>query len=73
MAKPISKEHQLFGNRIKELRTQEGITQEDLAFKTGVDRSYMGFVERGERNPTLGKIIKIAKTLGVKARDLFSF
>ena len=73
MAKPISKEHQLFGNRIKELRTQEGITQEDLAFKTGVDRSYMGFVERGERNPTLGKIIKIAKTLGVKVRDLFSF
>ena len=73
MAKPISKEHQLFGNRIKELRTQEGITQEDLAFKTGVDRSYMGFVERGERNPILGKIIKIAKTLGVKVRDLFSF
>ena len=73
MAKPISKEHQLFGNRIKELRTQEGITQEDLAFKTGVDRSYMGFVERGERNSILGKIIKIAKTLGVKVRDLFSF
>jgi len=73
MAKPISKEHQLFGNRIKELRTQEGITQEDLAFKTGVDRSYMGFVERGERNPTLGKIIKIAKVLEVKVRDLFSF
>jgi len=71
MAKPISKEHQLFGNRIKELRTQEGITQEDLAFKIGVDRSYMGFVERGERNPTLSKIAKIAKTLNISLSELF--
>lgn len=39
------------------------MTQEQLADVIGVDRSYMGFVERGERNPTLDKIIKIAKAL----------
>jgi transcriptional regulator with XRE-family HTH domain len=73
MAKPISREHKLFGLEVKKLRAEKDITQEDLAFKVGVDRSYMGFVERGERNPTLGKIIKIAKALGIKTKDLFSF
>lgn len=63
----------MFGLRVKELRIEKGITQEDLAFKIGVDRSYMGFVERGERNPTLGKIMKIAEVLKIKVRDLFSF
>lgn len=47
------------------------MTQEDLAFKIGVDRSYMGFVERGERNPTFAKIIKIAKVLNTSLSELF--
>lgn len=71
MAKSTSRVHKLFGQRIKELRIEKGITQEDLAFKIGVDRSYMGFVERGERNPTLGKIVKITKVLGISLSDLF--
>ena len=61
MAKTVSEFHKKFGEKIKELRSKKGISQEKLAFDIGVDRSYMGFIERGERNPTLSKIRKIAK------------
>ena len=47
------------------------MTQEDLAFKVGVDRSYMGFLERGEKNPTLKNIVKIADALNVTLSELF--
>ena len=47
------------------------MTQEDLADAIGVDRSYMGFIERGQRNPTLDKITKIAKALKIKSGELF--
>ncbi len=47
------------------------MTQEDLAFKAEVDRSYMGFLERGERNPTLAKLIKISQSLKVSLSELF--
>jgi len=67
----LSKTHRLLGLRIRRLRQERGMTQEDLAFKIGVDRSYMGFVERGERNPTLDKIDKIARVLKVKLNILF--
>lgn len=65
--------HVKFGLRIQELRKQRGMTQEDLAYKVGVDRSYMGFIERGEKNATLDKIIKIAKALNISVKDLFDF
>lgn len=65
--------HREFGNKIQQLRKQRGLSQEDLAFKVGVDRSYMGFIERGEKNATLDKIIKIAKAFNIKVKDLFDF
>lgn len=68
----LSPAHKAFGNRVKELRTNRGMTQEALADAVNVDRSYMGFVERGERNPTLEKIIKIAEALKVKPSDLLT-
>lgn len=74
MAKSISKLHQKFGLKIKKLReVNNKQSQEDLAFKIGVDRSYLGFVERGERNPTLDKIDKIAKAFKIPIKDLFDF
>jgi transcriptional regulator with XRE-family HTH domain len=66
-----SRTHLNFGKRIKELRSKRGMTQEALADAIGVDRSYMGFVERGERNPTLDKIARIAKALKVSLSTLF--
>ncbi|RJQ35785.1 XRE family transcriptional regulator [Candidatus Microgenomates bacterium] len=67
----ISTTHKKLGERIKELRKKLNMTQEDLAFKVGVDRSYMGFVERGEKNPTLDKLIKISQSLKVSLSELF--
>lgn len=67
----ISATHKRLGQRIKRLRKEKGMTQEDLAFKVDVDRSYMGFVERGEKNPTLDKLIKIAQSLNISLPELF--
>ena len=60
-----------FGARVRMLRRQAGFSQEDFALEIGLDRTYMGGVERGERNLALLNIRKIAKGLGVKERDLF--
>lgn len=70
--KALSKVHKDFGERIKQLRRTRDMSQEDLADAVGIDRSYMGFVERGERNPTLSKIAQIAKALKTSIADLFS-
>jgi len=67
----VSLIHVKFGKRIQELRKKKGFTQEDLADLIDVDRSYMGFVERGERNPTLDKLIKIAQALKITLSKLF--
>lgn len=59
---------------MRELRLQKGITSQiALANKTGLDRTYIGGVERGERNIGLKNIEKIAKTIGVNIKDLFDF
>lgn len=71
MAEPKSLIHKKLGERIKILRKERGLTQEDLADLLDVDRSYMGFVERGERNPTLDKIIKISEAFKISLSELF--
>jgi transcriptional regulator with XRE-family HTH domain len=55
----------LVGMRIRELRLARGISQEALADEAGVHRTYMGSVERGERNISLENIVKIARALKV--------
>lgn len=63
-----------FGKRVQELRQNKGITsQMDLANKAKLDRTYIGGVERGERNIALVNIEKIAKALGVNIEELFKF
>lgn len=54
-----------FGEKIRQLRTRMGWSQEELAHKSQLDRSYIGGVERGERNISLLNIHKIAKALNV--------
>jgi transcriptional regulator with XRE-family HTH domain len=49
-----------------------GLSQEDLADRAGLDRSYIGGIERGERNPTLSVIEKIAEALNLSLAELFS-
>ena len=59
------------GKRLKKLREQKGWSQEEFAAKCGVHRTYMGSVERGERNVAVLNLRKIAAALGVKVGDLF--
>jgi transcriptional regulator with XRE-family HTH domain len=61
-----------FGGRVRELRQSKGLSQEELAFKAGMHRTYLGGIERGERNPALKNIAAIADALGVSLSDLFS-
>lgn len=52
-----------FGAAVRELRTADGIAQEALAYRAGIDRSHMGKIERGQHMPNLALLFKIAKAL----------
>lgn len=59
------------GENIRELRKTKGFSQEGFADEAGLDRTYMGGVERGERNLATLNLIRIAVALGVEVGDLF--
>lgn len=61
-----------FGKRVREIRKSKNLSQEELAALAGIDRSYMGHIERGEKNITLTKIYQISDALGVSAVQLLS-
>lgn len=60
-----------FGMRVKILRKSKGISQEFLAERAQLDRTYIGGIERGERNVSLINIEKIAKALDIEIDELF--
>ena len=75
MAKPSpsysgTKELIALGLAIKELRLNLELSQEALAFEAGIDRSYIGGIERGEHNLALVNLMKISQTLGVTSSEL---
>lgn len=59
-----------FGERVREERLKQSLSQEGLAEKAGVHRTYIGMIERAEKNITLTNIEKIAKALGVAIENL---
>lgn len=61
------------GQRVNQLRLKKGMTQEDLALEAGLNRAYIGYIERGERNPSTDTVAKIAKVLKVSLDELFKF
>ena len=60
-----------FGKRLAEIRREKGLTQEQLAELVDVHRTYIGFIEQGKRNPSIGNINKISKVLKVRLSELF--
>lgn len=60
-----------FGNRIKTLRKEKGLSQEAFASLANIDRSYMGHIERGSKNVTLTKIYQIVDALEISPQVLF--
>lgn len=62
----------LFGEKLRELRLATGFSQEELAHRAGVDRTYVSSCERGRRNLTLEAIVKFASALEVRPSVLLS-
>lgn len=62
-----------FGNRIRAIRKEKNLSQEGLAALANIDRSYMGHIERGEKNITLTKVYQIADALEVSPAILIAF
>ena len=61
------------GQRIKELRTKQGLSQEEFAFKCELDRTYITSLERGKRNISLENLEKIAKAFNMSLSEFFNF
>ena len=61
-----------FGKKVREIRVRQNLSQEKLATKAGVHRTYIGMIERAEKNITLENIEKIAKALGLSVKELFN-
>ena len=59
------------GMRIKELRSQEGISQEHFALRIEMDRSYLASIEAGQRNVTLQNLAKISKGFNISLEEFF--
>ena len=59
-----------FGQRVRELRFKTGLSQEAFAEKCGLDRTYIGGIERGERNVALRNINEIARGFGISIAEL---
>ncbi|EKE05116.1 MAG: XRE family transcriptional regulator [uncultured bacterium] len=58
------------GSNVKRYRKENNLTQEQLATKVRVSSTYIGFIEQGQRNPSLKTLDKIARVLGVEMPEL---
>ncbi len=61
-----------FGQKVREERAKLGLSQEELASRAGVHRTYIGMIERAEKNITLENIEKIAKALKISISEIFN-
>ena len=70
MSKTLKSSQNTLAINVRQLRTSAGITQEELAFKAGIDRTYASQIERAVANPSLGIICQIADALNCKPEEL---
>jgi len=64
--------HAAFGEAVRGIRKQRGISQESLALMCGLDRTYISGIERGARNPSLTNIFKIAAAFDISPAEIFA-
>ena len=64
---------QKVGSRIKSLRNSRGLSQEKLALKAGIDRTYLAGIESGKRNATITSLEKVVSALDISLSDFFDF
>jgi transcriptional regulator with XRE-family HTH domain len=62
--------HAALGRAIREFRQARGLSQEELALKSELDRTYVGGIERGERNPSYESLLRLTEGLGAKASEV---
>ncbi len=60
----------LFGRILQELRTERGLSQEELGFESDYHRTYISQLERGQKNPSLKAIFRLARALGVRPSEM---
>ena len=63
---------EVFGQVLKELRAQKGLTQEALALEAGTERSHISALERAEKGPSLGTILRLAHALDISAGQIMT-
>ena len=66
-------ESKLIGAKIKFLRTKMNITIEELAYRTGIDYSYLAKMEKGKVNFTIKKLIQLSKSFEIELKELFNY
>jgi transcriptional regulator with XRE-family HTH domain len=69
---PTTGPKRAFGQALREARRSKGISQEDLAERSGLDRSFISLVERGIQSPNIAVLLKVAEVLGVSAANLIA-
>lgn len=62
-----------FGHRVRQLRLSRGFSQEELAFNCGLDKNYIGYIERGEKSATINTIHKLTVGLKISLKELFDY
>ena len=72
MKSRMEKMCRLLGENVKAARLTMGISQEELAFRAELDRTYISQIERGIGNPSLGVLLKISTVLGAEVAELLS-
>ncbi len=60
----------LFGRVLQKLRTERGLSQEELGFESDYHRTYISQLERGQKNPSLKAIFRLARVLGIRPSEM---
>ena len=69
-AKRTQSLERIFGGILQDIRQKQGLSQEDLGFESGYHRTYISLLERGQKNPSLKAIFRLAKALKIKPSEI---